>query len=206
MRVERRADGAVELDGYVNAVERDSSLMRGSRGPFVERVAAGAFERALERGNDVELRFNHARPLGTRNNGDVELWEDAIGLRAKAVVTDAEVEARAVAGELTGWSFTFAARPGGDTWEDIGGGVERRTLNDFDLLEVSVLDKRPAYPATMVEMRDGSAPKETRSMDDGQTAALPPREVVEVSEQTDGGADIVDALKRKIEIARRRAK
>ena len=113
MRVERRADGAVELDGYVNAVERDSSLMRGSRGPFVERVAAGAFERTLERGEDVELRFNHARLLGTRNNRDVELWEDAIGLRAKAVVTDAEVEARAVAGGTARGGVPLPPPPGG---------------------------------------------------------------------------------------------
>ena len=102
MRVERRADGAVELYGYVNAAERDSEVLTSPRGKFVERVAAGTFARALERAQDVELTFNHGKSLGSRNSGAVELNEDAIGLRARAVVNDEEVAQRAEAGELQG--------------------------------------------------------------------------------------------------------
>lgn len=204
MRVERRADGSVELDGYVNAVERDSAVLRGSRGPFVERVAAGTFERALERAEDVELTYNHARHLGSRSGGEVKLWEDAIGLRARAVVSDSEVEARAVAGELTGWSFTFRRREGGDNWEPAGEGLERRTLTDIDLLEVSVLSKRPAYPATMVELRDGGEPHETRALDDGQEATLAPQENREEQDTTDRIAAQLEARRMQIEILKRR--
>lgn len=206
MRVERRADGAVELYGYVNAVERDSEVLHSPRGPFVERVAAGTFSRALERAEDVELTFNHNRHLGSRNAGTVELAEDSIGLRAKAVVTDKEIAEKAEAGELTGWSFTFRRRENGDTWETIEEGLERRTLTDIDLMEVSVLSVTPAYRATTVELRDGSAAHEMRTMDDSQTAALPPveKETDEHTGTDEKAAAQLAAMKQKIEIARRR--
>ena len=83
MEIEIRGD-RVTLEGYVNAVERDSRLLsknmcRGAKGPFVEKVAAGTFQRALEKNGNVELRFNHERTLGNQKDGVLELQEDAIG-------------------------------------------------------------------------------------------------------------------------------
>lgn len=154
MQVEIRADKVI-LEGYVNAVERDSrvlppSMARGAAGPFVERVRAGTFQRALERGENVELRFNHRRAVGSTAGGELRLYEDAVGLRARAEVADAEVVKAAKSGELTGWSFGFQTIR--DEWEEAGD-VRRRTLEEVELREVSILTQCPAYIATTVEVR-----------------------------------------------------
>lgn len=89
MRIEIRAD-SVLIEGYVNAVARDSRPMRdrktGKR--FVEQIVPGVFERAL-RHNEVQLYLNHdrSRVLGSTST-NLELHEDSIGLHARAEVTD----------------------------------------------------------------------------------------------------------------------
>ena len=57
MRIEIRGE-SVMLDGYVNAVGRDSRPIISERGKCVERIEPGAFGRDLERAADVELLLN----------------------------------------------------------------------------------------------------------------------------------------------------
>lgn len=152
MRIEIRGNQAI-LDGYVNAVERESRVLPSPRGRFIEKIRAGTFTRALQRASDVELRFNHnpQRKLGSIKEGNLELFEDNIGLRAIATITDEEVIQKAENGELRGWSFGFADNK--PNWQECEDGILRRTLEDIDLIEVSILDKTPAYIATSVEKR-----------------------------------------------------
>lgn len=152
MRIEIRGNQVI-IDGYVNAVERESRVLPSPRGRFIEKIRAKTFERALQRANDVELRFNHDpnRKLGALSDGNLELFEDNIGLRAVATVTDDEVINKAKNGELRGWSFGFIDNK--PIWEDGADGIQRRTLEDIELLEVSILDKTPAYIATSIEAR-----------------------------------------------------
>lgn len=152
MKIEIRDNGVV-LDGYVNAVARDSRLLPSPRGRFVEQIVPKTFERALSRGKNVELRFNHLenRRLGSLSDGNLELYEDNIGLRAKCNVNDAEIVSKARNGELRGWSFGFVTLA--DRWED-NNGIQRRFVDDLDLLEVSILDMTPAYIGTSIEERD----------------------------------------------------
>lgn len=170
MQIEYRSDGSVAVRGYVNAVERDSKVLPpemapGAKGRFVERVSAGTFNRALERGRPVGLWFNHARPIGGTAEGTLTLREDAIGLYAEAAFTDAEVTREARAGHLTGWSFGFHTVE--DAWEDAGDGLQRRTLRDIELDEVSILTEEPAYVGTSIEMRgEDVAVRETRGTED----------------------------------------
>lgn len=154
MRIEIRGD-QVLLDGYVNAVDRDSRVLPSPQGGFIEKVKPKTFEKALQKADDVELRFNHEKRLGSVKEGNLQLYEDNIGLRAIAKVTDSEVIQKAKNNELKGWSFGFVARK--DTWEDGPNGIKRRILEDIDLLEVSILDKTPAYIATSIEARGESA-------------------------------------------------
>ena len=164
MKVEIRANQA-HLEGYVTAVGRDSRVLASPKGMFVEQVKPGTFQRALGRGHAVELRFNHGRVLGSTADNTVELVEDAIGLRAKAVVSDEEVIKKARNGVLRGWSFGFRVLQ--DDWEDFKEGVQRRYLEDIDLREVSLLDVTPAYIGTSVEERDGESHiLEERSIED----------------------------------------
>lgn len=155
MKIEIRGDHAI-VDGYVNAVERESRVLPSVRGPFIEKIRAGVFERALKRAADVDLLFNHDknRKLGSISAGNLELFEDAIGLRAIAKVTDPEIVAKAHAGELRGWSFGFIENK--SEWSEPENGVALRTLEDIELLEVSILDKTPAYIATSIEARDNA--------------------------------------------------
>jgi HK97 family phage prohead protease len=152
MRIEIRGN-QVLLDGYVNAVGRESRILPSSRGQFREQIIPGTFQKALGKTDDVELRFNHDenRRLGSIKNGNLQLWEDSIGLRAIATVADEDIIQKAKDGKLTGWSFGFIDQK--PNWQDGPDGIQRRFLEDIELLEVSILDKTPAYIATSIEAR-----------------------------------------------------
>lgn len=147
-----RAD-SVEIDGYVNAVERKSKPLSSRQGKFIERICAGAFQRALDRGDDVRLLLNHDRDLGGVKDGNLKLEEDNIGLRARATITDPEVIRKARNGELRGWSFGFLDRDVENKRDEDG--IPLRDVKDLDLREVSILDntKTPAYNGTLVMVR-----------------------------------------------------
>ena len=130
-------NGAANIEGYVNVTERLSKPIRDVRGNFLEKVAQGAFNSALQRNNNVELRFNHRKKLGNQKDGSLELHEDSIGLYAKATVTDAEVVELAEKRQLKGWSFGFKKLE--DEWEKQENMPEIRTLKEIDMSEVSIL-------------------------------------------------------------------
>ena len=154
MQITIRAD-SVELEGYVNAVERKSKPLWSRIGQFVERICKGAFFRALQRNDDVKILLNHdpERVLGSQKQGNLELHEDSIGLHAKATITDPEVIELARAGDLVGWSFGFYDREVEQKRDE--NGYPLRDVVDLDLEEVSILDKRttPAYDGTLVSVR-----------------------------------------------------
>lgn len=153
MKVNIRAD-KVEIEGYVNAIERDSKPLWSRVGQFIERICKGAFKKALKRNDDVHILLNHDwnRDLGSTKKGNLELEEDNIGLKARATITDPEVVKKARAGELVGWSFGFTDR---DVTNSIRDGMPHRAVKDLDLAEVSILDKRksPAYEGTLITAR-----------------------------------------------------
>lgn len=156
MKISIREDKVV-IEGYVNAVERNSKPLTERGVTFIERIAAGAFKRAIERADDIRLLLNHKakRDLGGIVDGNVELEEDNIGLRAKVEVSDPEVIEDARRGNLVGWSFGFMDR---DVTQlrDEESGLPLRKVNDLDLFEVSLLNrsKSPAYVGTLVNVRD----------------------------------------------------
>lgn len=151
---------SVQIDGYVNAVERLSKPLKDRLGEFVERVKVGAFKRALERADDVRLLLNHEwdRDLGGIKDGNLELYEDAIGLHARATITDKEVIEQAKKGELRGWSFGFTDR---DVDQGEENGLTVRNVKDLDLYEVSLINRSrvPAYDGTLVAVRSADDSK-----------------------------------------------
>ena len=145
----------VEIEGYVNAIERKSKPLWSRMGQFLERICKGAFNKALSRNDNVRILLNHDwdRDLGGQKDGNLELCEDSIGLRARATITDADVVQKAKEGKLVGWSFGFYDRDVlCHTDED---GMPLRDVRDLDLEEVSLLDdtKTPAYDGTLVMVR-----------------------------------------------------
>lgn len=154
MNITIRADDTVEIDGYVNAVERLSKPLTDRNGTFVERICKGAFKKALGRAEDVRILLNHNwdRDLGGLADNNLKLDEDAIGLHARAIIKDADVVKKARNGELVGWSFGFTDREVENGEEK---GLALREVKDLDLYEVSLIDrsKIPAYDGTLVAVR-----------------------------------------------------
>lgn len=154
MQIRVKGD-CVEIEGYVNAVERKSKPLWSRMGQFIERICAGAFKRALQRNNNVRILLNHdpQRDLGGTKDGNLELNEDNIGLHAKATITDPEVVKKARNGDLVGWSFGFYDREVEQRTDEDG--LPLRNVRDLDLEEVSLLDKTttPAYDGTLVMVR-----------------------------------------------------
>ena len=147
----------VTIEGYVNAVERNSKPLTERGVTFIERIGAGAFKRAIDRAKDIRILLNHRadRDLGGISDGNLELEEDNIGLKARAEITDPEVIEDARKGNLVGWSFGFIDD---DVTQlrDEESGLPLRKVNDLDLFEVSILNrtKSPAYVGTLVNVRD----------------------------------------------------
>jgi HK97 family phage prohead protease len=160
MNINIRADNTVEIDGYVNAVERLSKPLTDRNGKFVERICKGAFRKALGRAEDVRILLNHNwdRDLGGLADKNLELDEDSIGLHARAIISDADVVQKARNGDLVGWSFGFADREVENGEEK---GLALREVKDLDLYEVSLIDrsKIPAYDGTLVAVRTADESK-----------------------------------------------
>lgn len=169
MRIEIR-DDSVFIDGYVNAVERDSKVLHNANGPFVERIKSGTFRRALDRAKrtayDVKVLLNHdySRELTSTRESSTSLYEDNIGLRCKCEIRDADMVEKARAGKLRGWSFGFIKIA--DHWSNENG-IAHRDVSEIELKEVSILDEKkiPAYDGTSVEIRDDDI-IELRCIDD----------------------------------------
>lgn len=155
MKITIRSD-SVEIEGYVNAVGRDSRRMVDQYGnEFVEQMQPGVFALALSKNANVQMLLNHkeSRVLGdTATN--LELEEDSIGLHARAIVTDPEVIELARADKLVGWSFGFFQLDARTAY-DYDTHVERSIVTEIDLKEVSIIDDTmlPVYAGTSVHAR-----------------------------------------------------
>lgn len=151
MQLEIRND-SVFITGYINAVERESDFIPSPKGRFKEIIKTGAFSKALHRAKDVLLLFNHDdnKKLGSITEGNLKLFEDSIGLKAEAEISDTTIVERAKNEGFSGWSFGFY--PIKQRFEQ-GKEYEKRYIEDLDLIEVSLLSVKPAYPATSVEIR-----------------------------------------------------
>lgn len=180
MNINIRND-SVEIEGYVNAIERNSKPLASRMGRFIERICKGAFKRALERNKDVRLLLNHDwdRELGSTKDGVLQLEEDNIGLKARAVITDKEVIDKARRGDLVGWSFGFEDMDVEQNEED---GLPLRKVRDLNLMEVSLLDrsKVPAYEGTLVSVR---AENEVQYFGEAMIGEVNTREVEVVPEE-----------------------
>jgi len=172
MKVKIRAD-TVEIEGYVNAVGRDSRRLTDEYGyPFVEQIQPGTFGKALEDAKREERAIlcllDHKEDHVIGETGvNLELEEDSIGLHARAVITDPETVEAAREKRLKGWSFGFNDL---DYRESYGENCTRRTITELILLEVSVIDDKliPCYAGTSIHARaeEGKQTVYTRAIDD----------------------------------------
>lgn len=191
MKVKIRAD-SVEIEGYVNAIERNSKPLMSRIGRFIERICKGAFGKAIKRNDDVHILLNHdwSRDLGSTKKGNLELEEDNIGLHARATITDPDVVQKARNKELVGWSFGFRDR---DVENSVERGLPLREVRDLDLYEVSILDRsmKPAYDGTLVS---------ARSIDGEEQVHYRGEDFIDDVETEEEGGEIVKEEGEKVDI------
>ena len=154
MNVEIRADG-LHLSGYVNVTEKMSRPVITSKGQkVVELIEPRAFEKALEKVDNVPMTKDHNPDVvvaETRAN-TLDLHEDAIGLHYEATITDEQTIVEARAGKLKGLSFGMKNIT--DKIEERADALPLRRVSAFDLDHITlVVNKKPIYAATSIEMR-----------------------------------------------------
>lgn len=119
-------------------------------GPHWERISERAFDRPLKEQADVRLLLNHdpSKLLARTSSGTLQLRADGRGLAVDADIADTttgrDVRTLIERGDLTGMSFAFVPNRDADTWSVAPDGRQMRTINDLDLLDVS-LATFPAY-------------------------------------------------------------
>lgn len=152
----RVCQNKVELSGYVNAVERVSKQLYEKGEAFYEKIEAGAFKEAISRNNNIKLLLNHdyTRELANTANQTLDVYEDSIGLYAKATVTDPDFLNLAKNNKLSGWSFGFT--PLKERNESDYRELPLKTVEHMNLYEVSILDidHVPAYNSMTLNIRD----------------------------------------------------
>lgn len=145
-------------------------------GWFVERIAQGAFDRALSEKQDVRCLFNHDvnNVLGRTKSGTLRLSNSKGGLGYDCdtdpnTTVGRDVPAMIDRGDVDGCSFSFNVRK--DNWSDefdAAGKYVRsiRVIEDLDLFDVGPVTF-PAYTDTSVGTRSAQwpdgAPIERRS-------------------------------------------
>ncbi|BED91685.1 MAG: HK97 family phage prohead protease [Candidatus Azobacteroides pseudotrichonymphae] len=165
MRIEIRND-SITVDGYVNAVARDSSIMLDDNGErFVEQIQPKVFQRAIDRSDNIVCLLNHEdnKFLASTKQGNLELFEDNIGLRAICKISDSEIIEKARNQKLRGWSFGFESlKESEELIKDGPNELKRRFIEDMNLLEVSIIDDRkiPCYVGTSIETRSRDGTKD----------------------------------------------
>ena len=151
MKAEIRADG-LHIAGYVNVPGRESRPVITPRGKVIEVIEQRAFKRALKKVDNIDLLVDHERKIASTKEGNLKVWEDEIGLRAEAIITDKEVIEGARKGKLKGWSFNMMKVV--DELEERAGKLPLRRVKDFVMTEITLaLRKLPVYSATSIEVR-----------------------------------------------------
>lgn len=167
MNAEIRADG-LHIEGYVNVPGRESRpVITRKYGKVIEVIEQRAFQRALEKADKIDLKIDHERTIASTADNTLEAYEDNVGLRASAVVTDEEVIEGAKKGKLRGWSFNMMNVK--DEIEERAGKLPIRRVKEFDMTEITLAMKKiPVYSSTSIELRadDGDETEvESRAFD-----------------------------------------
>lgn len=149
-------DGSLTVSGYVNKTGQVSNVL-GSTKKFVEKIAKGAFSKAIlsaQRDINFLAEHNNKQILASTRNGSLELTEDEQGLFMSANISP------------TSWgrdyyqlikdgihrNMSFGFRTLKDTWRSLEPGLFERTIEELDLFEVSVVFD-PAYSQSTIDAR-----------------------------------------------------
>lgn len=138
--------GNLQLEILVNDY-RESRMLQGKNGKFIENIKPEAFKKAIEENPHIELYVDHENHVNLAESMNLEVRED--GLYA---VVDLIPQARNLYNTIkkkgsSGTSFGF------ECLKDIWNGC-KRTVEELRLFEISILlSKCPAYWGGYAEVR-----------------------------------------------------
>jgi HK97 family phage prohead protease len=167
----RTDDGGQRIAGY-GAVFNSETVIGGE---FREKIAPGAFSKAI--GGDVRSFFNHnsALILGRTKSGTLRLKEDERGLSYEVDLPDTQagrdLRVSMDRGDVDGSSFSF--RVTRDNWE-MGEGLPLRTIHEVELFEVGPVTM-PAYDDATVALRSLDDERGKRELAERNAAAAKAR-------------------------------
>lgn len=181
LEVRTGENGQRTIVGYAAVFDSPSVPLPGWNGPFVERLAPGAFRNVLA--SDVRALWNHDPNfvLGRTAAGTLRLAEDTTGLRVEIDPPDSVLAQAFMAsierGDVSQMSFAFGVERDGQTWNRETTPHERTIHTVSALSDVSPV-AYPAYPATTVAMRSylGLEEEVPNDESDGQAPAEIERE------------------------------
>lgn len=186
MRIEVRADGA-KIIGYVNVTGKKSRpIVKPDGTRCVEEVEERAFEDAISRAGDVTVTVDHDKTnvYASTSDNTLTLKEDAIGLYADVLIKDSTIIELAKEGKIRGWSFGMYNVV--DKMEQRADELPIRHIKKLDLDHITlVVNKRPCYAATSVELRADEADDvmEYRASDDNvELIVETPKKPIDYSE------------------------
>ncbi len=144
-------DGGILVEGYAAVYNQAADI----GGLFSERIAKGAFDASLARGDDVVFLINHDDlPLGRTSSGTLTLTSDDHGLKMRSRLDPADPDVARIVGKMKRGDLdkmSFAFVPERDEWDDTGD-IPARTLLQASLRDVSIVTQ-PAYDGTEIGLR-----------------------------------------------------
>ena len=149
-------DGTMKVSGYVNKTEQFSNVL-GVTKRFVEKIAKGAFTRAIQNAKrDIDFLAEHQKEkiLSSTRNGSLTLREDDEGLFMEATITPTSwgKDAYTLINSKIYQNMSFGFRTVKDSWKAMSNGLHERTIEELELFEVSVV-KDPAYSQSTIAAR-----------------------------------------------------
>lgn len=145
----REAGGKRTLAGYAVVWNSDATI----GDYFVERIAPGAFTKALR--GDILALYDHdmGRVLGRTKSRTLRLSEDSHGLKVEIDIPETsdgnDLWVLVERGDVSGMSFAFRATK--QEWDE-SGDMPKRTVIEAELFEVTAT-ANPAYPDTSLATR-----------------------------------------------------
>jgi uncharacterized protein len=200
----------LSLEGYAAKFNVLSHPISTGGVRFRERIAPGAFTRALAEKQDVIATIQHdpGKVLGRTKSGTLRLAQDDTGLAFRCQLdpnqqAHLDLHSACQRGDFDSCSFAFTVPDDGDDWDDNVNGECVRTLRNVNLMDVAVV-QHPAYPQTEVNARSlahYSIPKNVVLGPQGEILALrAPVPVRQRRQQT--AADAENRKQRHVEVRR----
>lgn len=156
VRALNNKDTELKIVAKVNdySLSKELSDLKGNK--FREQICKEAWQRAIEKAKDLKVYFNHQQEINIAKEVTLKAEDDGVYAEITLIENARGLYEKILEGLTTGMSFGFKAIQ--DKFVDVGTYLQRK-IEDFNLFEISVLDKEPAYFGTTVNVRSLEVPK-----------------------------------------------